>query len=324
MEYQTGALFIWTCMSVAAIAGTLDVATATSADPAQAAAFGWPAIVGLIVGVVGTAASLISWLVGRRSRRQYDYLLRLAALNIDKETTEEKIQSMRQQATTLDSELGDLRRSIERDLPVEARRAVLRDRLDAAISVAAHSYDDVVRTKKELADLGSPKEIPQHLLEEIESIIEPRYLRREQISDRKTFLTIISAAAAVASTLLPYPIGRFAGATLLLISVPVIASLVRLTFDPMSIRRWRKTILLIVVAAVCWLGACVLALGAYFDGYRPHELWQLSALGSAVVGGIAAVLAYFSVKRLRAEGRAAMPSKSGSNVGVEESREPNG
>lgn len=283
-----------------AVAQALEPGSAGAQEAAQSFPLEYVlAIIGVVIGVIGAAASLISWQMSRRSRRQYDYLLRLASLNIDKEATEEQIAVMRQQASRLDNELADLRHQIQRDIPVEARRAVLRDRMDAAVSLAAHSYNDLVQTKQELDALGLPKELPAHLLRAIESAIEPRYLRRERISNRKTLLTIISGSAAVASTLLPFPFGRYIGALLILLSVPIIMSIARLTLDRSALRLWLRTVILGGMAAVLLPLAGLLAVSAYnvpyFGGDR--EMRLLASFVCGVVGAVAATCAFVSFRR---------------------------
>lgn len=98
-------------------------------------------------------------------------------------------------------------------------------------------------TKNELNELKVESELPAELVESIENAIEPKYIRKEKVSNRKTALTIISALAAAGSTLLPYPFGRFVGGALILLTIPVIISIIRLTIDPITIKKYRKSIL---------------------------------------------------------------------------------
>jgi len=266
-----------------------------SVAPAGFLAQHWLTIIFGVFGLLGAAASIFSWYANRKSKLKYEYLLRFAELNIEKDITEKDIQDKKTQATKLAEHLDSLRAQIRRDVPTEARRAVLLDRFDASVTLLTHTHQDLLRTKKELDVLGSHRDLPKELVRAVESEIEPRYVRQQKLSNRKTWLTVISASAA-ASTLLPYPFGRYFGVALILLTIPFIVSLLRHSVDPSTVRRWFTVIILAALSVSLGVVAAVLSLIGYVQGqhgdfdyeiyYFVSFVFVMGCLGLAVASWI--------------------------------------
>lgn len=225
----------------------------------------WVPILFGFVGFCGSIASIISFTASRRSKKKYDYLLKLADLNIEKDITEEDIEAKKNEATLLSEKVDNLQIQIKKSIPVEAKRAVLLDRFDAAVTMVIHAHQDLLKTKKDLNELGQQRNIPKEILRAVETEIEPKYIRREKISTRKTILTVLSALAAACSTLLPYPVGRYFGVALIILSLPVIISLVRLVVDPSFVSKWKYVLLTGTTGVLSAIVSTVFGIVAYFE-----------------------------------------------------------
>lgn len=230
----------------------------------------------------GSLASLISWRNTRKARRQYGYLLDLADLNIDKGVTEQEIAEKRMKATKLADRIGDLQEQITHEIPIEAKRAVLRDRFDASLASLSHAYQDLLRTKNELSGIGSEREIPQELRRAVQGELQPRYLQKERISSIKTALTLLSASAAASSTLLPYPAGRFIGGGLIVLSLPVIVYLVRLSFSRRVIARWTPVVSAVAGSFITAFAGLILGVQAAEVRYGNENPYLLGSLAAAI------------------------------------------
>jgi hypothetical protein len=232
------------------------------------------------IGLLGSIASIISITNARRNKHIQDYLFQVAERNLQKELTDADIERKKQEATELGGRVLDLQRQIQKDIPAEAKRAVLRDRLDSHAAALAHTHRELLSTQAALQDLGEKRELPREILRAVEEQIQPKYLRRERISNLKTLLTVTSAAAAATSTLVPPPFGRYLGIPFLLATVPMIVILLRLSVSRGNFARSllfpKRTIaaafLTVVAAAVALLGLLQTRL------HQREELFALAML----------------------------------------------
>jgi hypothetical protein len=88
-------------------------------------------------------------------------------------------------------------------------------------------FESVKRTQSDLRGIGDQADIPPEIRKEIEAEIRPEYLLRGRRSSLKTYLTIVTTAAAVSSAVLPFPFNNWTSFLLLLVAVPAIALLVK-------------------------------------------------------------------------------------------------
>src|SRR5260370_33615114 len=99
-------------------------------DFAASATFQW---IAFTVGLVGTLFGIYAWLDGRRKDRIYKSLFEAADKNIDKKLTDKQISENKSEVTRTSEQIEQLRKRIETEIPVEAKRTVLKDRIDANI-----------------------------------------------------------------------------------------------------------------------------------------------------------------------------------------------
>src|SRR5690349_11056528 len=111
--------------------GTSPAESGVLAELLQAAAAHPIATIVGFIGLIGSIASIISITQSRRKKQLQDYLFKVAERNLEKDLTDADIERKKQEATALAGKVLDLQLQIERDIPIEAKRAVLRDRLDS-------------------------------------------------------------------------------------------------------------------------------------------------------------------------------------------------
>ena len=181
----------------------------------------------LLIGIAGFFSSigfgLFSWFVYRESKkkeRNYEYIHKLVELNINKDIDEEKINSLK-------GEISSLQEKIRQEIPKEARKTILKDRLNDAYVNLTNFYKDVQSISKELESLGETNEIPQNLLKDIEKEIQPKYLVKEKISFYQTLLTILTASAAISFALPFQPISWWIGIVFALFALLPIYKVIR-------------------------------------------------------------------------------------------------
>jgi hypothetical protein len=91
----------------------------------------------LIVGVIGLAGTIYtyrSWRSGRKREKVYEYLFEVAEKGIDAKATEEKLAKGREEVKVVSQRIEELQSRIRRDIPREAKRAVLTDRLNSQMT----------------------------------------------------------------------------------------------------------------------------------------------------------------------------------------------
>lgn len=185
-----------------------------------------------VVGFIGLISAIITIYVFRQSyktKKLQDFVYKQAQIALDKESAQEKLNKTKEELTNVETRLNELQKQIQKDLPIEARKAVLKDRLEESIENMKKYYDDVVTTKEKLSILGENNSISSELLKSIQQEIEPKYLIKEKINNLKTYITIVSTLAGVIFAIVPYPVGNYIGGTLLLISFPIALQLIKLT-----------------------------------------------------------------------------------------------
>lgn len=200
----------------------------------------WVSFIIAVVGLVGSIASITSWIQGVRTKRKYDTLFKYVDLNVDKTVTEEQISQKRKQVSTIDSQIKSLKQQIAVDIPREARKAVLLDRLHSITEDLTRNHAEIIATKKKLLVLGHGSTLGDDILRVVRHEVQPKYLIRERLSQNRTMLAAVTAASAVCSTILPYPIGRMLGAALLITAIPSIITILRYSLLQRSSTRQAK------------------------------------------------------------------------------------
>lgn len=185
-------------------------------------------IVGLI-GVISAVITIYAFRQSYKTKKLQDFVYKQAQIALEKESAQEKLNQTKEELTNVETRLTELQKQIQKDLPIEARKAVLKDRLEESIENMKKYYDDVTTTKEKLSKLGENNSISDELLKSIQQEIEPKYLIKEKINNLKTYITIVSTLSGVVFAIVPYPFGNYLGGTLLLISFPIAIQLIKLT-----------------------------------------------------------------------------------------------
>jgi hypothetical protein len=204
--------------------------------------FGIIGIVIGIIGVIGTIYTIVSYINSKKDKHKYQYLLDLAEKNIRKDVTEETIKekedTIKQREGDLKSisdKIDELKKKIKEEIPNQARIAVLKDKLNTQTELLIETYNIIIKIKKELKDF-SINDFPEEISKAIEKEISPEYLLKEKKSRLKNYITIITTAVAILTTLLPHPFNRYIAIPLFLVLIPILFSFfsLHLPSDAMS------------------------------------------------------------------------------------------
>lgn len=193
-----------------------------------------------VIGLIGTVFGVFSWYQSQRTTKRYEYLLDIADKNIDKNVTEKELARKREDIREATEQVRALQNHIEKQIPIEARRTVLKDRLNAEVELLHRTRNNVVLLKQELTEMGEFANIPRGLMRSIEAEISPEYLMREKRSTLKTYLTIVTTASAIASSLLNGTLRELVTFPLLILGILFLVRLLKLSlhqsaYDPNKI-----------------------------------------------------------------------------------------
>ena len=180
-----------------------------------------------IIGVIGTLYTIQSFLSKKREEKTYKYLFELAEKNIDKKVTEDILKQKKDEVKRHSEKITLLQDKIKEEIPLQARRAVLRDKFFTQSNSLMENYTSMKKIEGELKELKIDESIPKEILNEIENEIAPQYLLRERRSNAKNYITVITTAVAIISALLPYPFDRYLTFPLLIIAVPFVYQLIK-------------------------------------------------------------------------------------------------
>lgn len=197
-----------------------------------------------VAGVLGTLITIYTVYQSYKSRKLQQFIYKQAQLALEKESTEHELNKTKEELNSVETRLTDLQKQIQKDLPIEARKAVLKDRLEESLENLKKYYDDIISTKTKLAQLGVTNQISDELLKSIQEEIEPRFLLKEKISTYQTYLTIVTTLSGIAFALLPYPFENYLGGTFLLLGLPIAIQIVRLTLVKNSKDKQKTTLTL--------------------------------------------------------------------------------
>jgi len=227
-------------------------------DFATNPAFQW---IALTVGVLGAAFGIIAWLDGRRKDRVYKYLFEAAEKNIDKNLTDEQIKFSRSEAARASEQIEELRKRIETEIPLEAKRTVLKDRIDANIVTLQATLTSTLELRNQLSALGETPDIPRELLKAVEAEVLPEYVRNSQRETLKTYLIIVTSISALTSAVIPWELSLIIQIPLLVVGVSLLtrlfkeyASKLSQTADPSTLK---------MIAAALYAGALTTGVAAF-------------------------------------------------------------
>lgn len=198
----------------------------------------WVNILSLLFGVIGVAGTIVgylSWRSGNKTQRTYEYLFQLADKNIERDDLDKGISQRKAQLKETRSKVSELQSQIKRDIPNEARRAVLLDKFNTQVGYLNELIISIHKTERELSKLGEPTTLPDELKRSIEDKIDPTYVRKQRKDEYRNYLTLITGGVAIASILLPYSLSQwFSWSIMLVFGLPVILQLLKYSIPARS------------------------------------------------------------------------------------------
>ncbi|EJG0984868.1 hypothetical protein V9654_004435 [Vibrio parahaemolyticus] len=214
-----------------------------------------------IVGVIGTFFGVISWYSAKKTSKSYNYLLKVADMHVDKSYTEDQLTDSREKVKRELEKINLLQTKIKNEIPIEARRAVLRDKLETKIEQLHDVYSSLHDTRLQLEKLGDPISIPLEIQKSIDSEIQPEYLKKRRKAELRNYLTIITTIAAISSALLPYPFSRyFSWFVLGVIGVPALVLLAKL-YSRELMAKFNDVAVPFIVNNLFFIGLCLVIIG---------------------------------------------------------------
>ena len=180
-----------------------------------------------LVGLIGTFYTVQARINKKKEDSTYKYLFDLAEKNIDKTVTEDILRQKKDEVKKQSDKIIELQSKIEKEIPRQARMAVLRDKFYTISETLSENFRSLKKIENELNEVNLDETIPKEILAEIENEIAPSYLLKERRSNTKNYITIITTAVAIISALLPRPFDRWLTFPLLLIAVPFIYQLLK-------------------------------------------------------------------------------------------------
>jgi hypothetical protein len=182
------------------------------------------------IGILGTVLTYLSWRSNRRTDKIYAELFRVAEKNIDKTITEESLSQKRKEIQLASEEIRQLQERIRSDIPLQARRAVLMDRINSSTEHLQQNMESIRAAQQQLAKLGSPADIPPELLHAVEVEVSPEYLLKARRATLMTYLSAVLALAAITPVLALGEFERPVAWTLLGIALGIVLFIVRFTY----------------------------------------------------------------------------------------------
>lgn len=228
-----------------------------------------------IATIIGTLFGIISAIDARRSKKElneFSYLFSIAEKNIDKDLTQDELNRLHQEKKDMKKALDDLEKTIKNDVPKQARKTVLYDRLKADEEYLSISYNRYTETKNEYEKLEKETniQIPQKIMDEIELQILPDYLIKQKKQKYLSMLTMISYVTAFLSAL---PTINVFSKYLILITIYPLIRLIMLNMpkDKCERRKYILNLLLIVAIIVLTMINIYLGFNIYFHWHNVYE-----------------------------------------------------
>lgn len=266
-------------------------------DVVTSAGFQW---VAMAVGVFGAVFALYTWLDSKKKERVLNHLFKIAEQSLDKEDTEKELAVRRQEVKEASSRIEALQKKIEREIPLEAKRTVLKDRLNMNIAALYRELQSAQGLKKELEALGQTADIPADLMKNVENEISPEYVKAAKRESLKTTLTIIMTASAVLGSVLPiYELRSLIQTPLLLFGGTILLLLVRESLPSRGTKQYRTIMLFIRVGTAIF--GCIVSgffgMVTYMNWKDANRLGLWLSLGISVITLLATLIVEFVMWR---------------------------
>ncbi|MBQ2968462.1 MAG: hypothetical protein IJE10_10135 [Clostridia bacterium] len=231
--------------------------------------------------LIGTIVGIGGWLESKKSKKElknYEYLFRIAANNIDRDLTKEQLEQLHKEKNEMQQKVMGLNKIIKEDIPFEARRTVLFDRLKEDEKYLIESFTKYKNTKSEYEKIEQiENNIPEEILTEIELHIMPDYLSEQRKQRYMSMFTYISVGSAILSVL---PLTRVLGNFVILWSLYPLIRICALNLpkNKKERRKYITNILYYVVLSVIGIYNAILLLHVIFEYYIDDIFMLISTI----------------------------------------------
>lgn len=248
-----------------------------------------------IIGVIGTAYTVYGFYQEKKSNKLRDYIFEKAKINIEHEYNEQKLNETKDELNNIQFKFNEVKDQIKKDLPIEAKKVVLKDKLDVTYENLMRFYNDVLRIKSQLDELGEESKVSNEILDSIKAEVEPQYFIREKISNAQSYLTVTSTLAGIIFIILPHPMDNLIGIPVLLLGVPFLYRIIKNTGIRKKTFKTKisKNKVKIILIPLLYIFSIILSFGTFLvtmalfilvNDKIPHSLYLIPIL--SLVSGI--------------------------------------
>jgi hypothetical protein len=224
-------------------------------------------IIGVLLGVFGLLWGFFTWYASKKKEKLYQKIFDAASNSLKSEETEAVLKTKQTELSNVSIQLEEIRQNI----PIEARRTLIIDRLDHSQHSLHTLYQEVISLQNELQkiDKTALKKIPEEFLNKIQNAIEPKYKIKERLDNLKTTLTILTTLASISFALIP-EFGRYLGVIFFILAIPVLFKLIKesatLKGSDLEVSKIKFRIQGEAFVALALLGVWIFSLAVSLDG----------------------------------------------------------
>ncbi len=160
-------------------------------------------VLGFVIGFFSLTFAIWQWIDSRKKKDLQDRVFQLAKANLENEKTEEILKNKKGELKNISNQLE----VIKNEIPYEAKRTVLKDKLENAKNNLSNTYKEIKRLNEELEKIGASSTLDPDILRLVEDEIEPRFMLRHKLNTARNILALVSLAASF-SFFFPFPINR--------------------------------------------------------------------------------------------------------------------
>ncbi|WP_298136911.1 hypothetical protein [Flavobacterium sp.] len=218
-------------------------------------------IVGFFIGLFGLIWGFYTWYSSKKKEKLYDKIFDAALNSLKTDETEEVLKNKQDELNNVSKQLDEIRKNI----PLEARRTLIIDRLNHSQQTLYSLYTEVTNLQDELKkiDKNALNQIPEEFLNKIQNSIEPKFLIKERLDNLKTTLTILTTLASISFALIP-EFGRYLGTIFFIMAIPIVYKLLKESYNlkssDLEISRLNLKIQIEVIAVLLIIGVWMFSL----------------------------------------------------------------
>ena len=153
-----------------------------------------------VLGLLGTILGFYQYLKSSKELREYKYLFKIAGQHVD-------LEDKKSQINDYENRIEHMQKTINEQIPVEAKKIALKGILDNELQVLSSTYTKVKSLQSELETITSEDTLEtEELMKNVNKVIEPAYSRKRSNSLFSTVFYLVSVASSFLSMILPYSI----------------------------------------------------------------------------------------------------------------------